>query len=64
MKGLDPGLCRILKGDAQTLEAATDATITVYAPTLTRLSCDNVDTDCHKYTLVYLEAGGTYSKNS
>lgn len=64
MKGLDPTALRDPNGDADSLEAATDANDYGYAPT--PANCDNGGGgDCTGYALsATLEAGGTYTKNA
>lgn len=66
MKGLDGAALQDPKGDAQTLEAATDLDDYGYAPLQDDDSaCTTAAGNCTKYTLqATLEAGGTYSKNS
>lgn len=66
MKGFAGAALQDPKGDAQTLEAATDLNDYGYAPTQTDGSaCTTAAGDCAKYTLqATLEAGGTYDKNS
>ena len=64
MKGLDPAALQDPKGDAQTLEAASDANDYGYAAT--PANCDNAaGGDCLQYTLTAtLEDGTTYTKQS